>query len=72
MAMNLDNVLNNNIISNDFSDVVEYHTDNRKYKEGIFNKLRKNAKFICINSMNDSYKKPFINFMSDKLGKCKL
>lgn len=71
-AINIDNVLHDNIISTDFSDVIEYHTNNREYKDGVFNKLKKNVKFICINSMNDSYRNPFIDFMADKLGRCKL
>ena len=55
-AMNIDNILNNNIIVNNSTDVYVKHFTYCKYKQNIFdNVLKKHPKFVCLNAMNYTF-----------------
>lgn len=55
-AMNIDNILNNNIIINNSTDVYVKYFDYCNYKENIFDDvLKKRPKFVCLNSMNYTF-----------------
>lgn len=55
-AMNIDNILNNNIIVNHSRDVYVKHFEHVKYKHNIFDDVfKKRPKFVCLNSMNYAF-----------------
>ena len=63
-AINIDNLFNENIIIKDYKDIMELHLGNKNYNKEIFNSiLKKKPKFLCLNSMNQTYLKPFQEFM---------
>ena len=63
--INLDNILHNNIIISYGKDVIEKHLGNTKGNINIFNDaLQKLPKFVCFNSMNQSFKGIFPNVMN--------
>jgi len=67
-VMNIDNILNKDIIIHNYDDVLELPFENKKYKNNAFDKiLEKRPKFLCLNNMDLSYKKPFIEFMENNL-----
>jgi len=67
-AINLDCLLNENIILNDYKDVLEIHYGNTAYLPCAFDIIKqKRPKFLCMNSMPSSYKIPFEEFMKKNL-----
>jgi hypothetical protein len=63
--LNVDNILYNNIIINDSNDVIEKHFGNKKASPFLFNDvLKKRPKFVCFNSMDQSFKKVFPQIMN--------
>ena len=59
-CVNVDNILNNNIILNQYNDVIVYHLGNKEYREEIFLRIyNKKPKFLCLNDMNNNFKEPF-------------
>ena len=58
-AINIDMILNGAIITQDKTDVLEYHFGqtnyDEKYKNRFDSSLIKRAKFVCYNTMNDTY-----------------
>lgn len=63
--LNVDNILNNNIIINNSKDVIEKHFGNKKARPFSFNDvLKKRPKFVCFNSMDQSFKKVFPQIMN--------
>ncbi len=64
-AINIDNILNDNIIINNSPNIYEAFFDDENYKEGVFDDLLKiRPKFVCLNSMNHTYKNEFIKLMN--------
>jgi len=64
-AINIDNILNDNIVINNSSHIYEAFFDNENYKEGVFDVLlKKRPKFVCLNSMNYTYKNEFFKLMN--------
>ena len=64
-AINIDNMLNNNIIIKNKQYVYEGYFDNKNYKEGVFdNVLKMRPKFVCLNSMNNTYRDDFFKFIN--------
>ncbi len=64
-AINIDNILNDNIIINNSPNIYEGFFDDENYKEGVFDDLLKiRPKFVCLNSMNHTYKNEFIKLMN--------
>ena len=59
-CVNIDNILNNNIILNQYNDVIVYHLGNKEYREEMFLKIyHKKPKFLCLNDMSYNFKEPF-------------
>jgi len=59
-CINIDNILNNNIILNQYNDVIVYHLGNKEYREDMFLRIyKKKPKFLCLNDMNYNFKEPF-------------
>jgi len=59
-CINIDNILNNNIILNQYDDVIVYHLGNKEYREDMFLRIyKKKPKFLCLNDMNYNFKEPF-------------
>lgn len=59
-CINIDNILNNNIILNQYNDVLVYHLGNKEYREDMFVKIyEKKPKFLCLNDMGPNFKEPF-------------
>ena len=63
--LNVDNIQHNNIIINYSNDVIEKHLGNKKGDKTLFNDvLEKRPKFVCFNSMNQSFKEIFPQVMN--------
>jgi hypothetical protein len=63
--LNIDNILHNNIIISYGKDVIEKHFGNKKGNNNLFTDiLQKRPKFVCLNSMNQSFKKIFPQVMN--------
>lgn len=63
-AMNIDNILNNNIIINNSTGVYVKHFTYCNYKENIFDDvLKKHPKFVCLNSMDYTFDDGFKKLM---------
>ena len=59
-CINVDNILNNNIILNQYNDVIVYHLGNKEYREDMFLRIyHKKPKFLCLNDMSYKFKEPF-------------
>jgi hypothetical protein len=59
-CVNVDNILNNNIILNQYNDVIVYHLGNKEYREDMFVRIyQKKPKFLCLNDMSYNFKEPF-------------
>ena len=59
-CINIDNILNNNIILNQYNDVLVYHLGNKEYREDMFLRIyKKKPKFLCLNDMSYNFKEPF-------------
>jgi hypothetical protein len=59
-SINIDNILNNNIILNQYNDVLVYHLGNKEYREDMFVRIyQKKPKFLCLNDMSYNFKEPF-------------
>jgi hypothetical protein len=59
-CINIDNILNDNIILNQYNDVLVYHLGNKEYREDMFVKIyEKKPKFLCLNDMGHNFKEPF-------------
>jgi ribosome-associated toxin RatA of RatAB toxin-antitoxin module len=66
--LNVDNILHNNIIINYGNDVIEKHFGNKIGDKTLFNDiLQKRPKFICLNSMNQSFSEIFPQIMNEIL-----
>ena len=66
--LNVDNIQHNNIIINYSNDVIEKHLGNKKGDKTLFNDvLEKRPKFVCFNSMNQSFKSIFPQIMNQIL-----
>jgi len=63
--INIDNILHNNIIINNSKDFLEIHLRDKNATQFIFNDvLRIRPKFICLNSMNSTFKDIFPQFIN--------
>jgi hypothetical protein len=63
--MNIDNILHKNIIINFGKDVLEKHCGNKIGNLNYFNDILKlRPKFVCFNSMNESFKEIFPQVMN--------
>jgi len=63
-ALNIDNVLNENIILNKCKDTLFIGLLNINYSDDIFLKIiHKRPKFMCLNDMNETFQIPFQNLM---------
>lgn len=59
-CVNIDNILNDNIILNNYDDVLVYHLGNKEYREDMFVRIyKKKPKFLCLNDMSYNFKEPF-------------
>jgi hypothetical protein len=66
--LNVDNILHNNIIINYGKDVMEKHFANKKGNQLLFNDiLQIRPKFVCFNSMNNSFREIFPRIMKEIL-----
>ena len=66
--LNVDNILHNNIILNYGKDVIEKKLGNKKGNQILFNDvLQIRPKFVCFNSMNNSFKEIFPRIMNEIL-----
>lgn len=66
--LNVDNILHKNIILNYRNDVIEKKLGNKKGNYLLFNDiLQKRPKFVCLNSMNQSFKEIFPKVMNQLL-----
>jgi hypothetical protein len=66
--LNVDNILHNNIILNYGKDVIEKKFGNSKGSRLLFNDvLQIRPKFVCFNSMNQSFKEVFSQVMNEIL-----
>jgi hypothetical protein len=64
--LNVDNILHNNIIINYGKDVIEKKFGNKKGSILLFNDIVKiRPKFVCFNSMNQSFKEVFPQVMNE-------
>jgi hypothetical protein len=64
-CVNIDNILNNNIILNQYNDVIVYHLGNKEYREDMFLRIYyKRPKFLCLNDMRYNFKEPFERLMA--------
>jgi len=64
--LNIDNILHENIIINFGTDVMEKHCGNKNGDLNYFKDiLQKRPKFICLNSMNKSFKEVFPQVMKE-------
>jgi hypothetical protein len=64
-AINIDTILNNNVVINYSPHIYEGFFDDENYKEGVFDVLlKKRPKFVCLNSMNYTYKNDFYTLMN--------
>lgn len=64
--LNVDNILHNNIILNYGRDVIEKTLGNKKGDKILFNDvLQRRPKFVCFNSMNQSFKEIFPKVMNE-------
>ena len=62
-CINIDNILFQNIIIQKCNDMLHIGCE-QEYHDGIFLKvIQKRPKFLCINDMSESYKKPFERLM---------
>jgi len=60
-----DNILYNNIILNQYNDVIVYHLGNKEYREDMFLRIYyKRPKFLCLNDMRYNFKEPFETLMA--------
>jgi len=63
----IDNHIHKNKLSKNFKDVIELHFE-KNYYNGVFDDIYiKKYKFVCLNSMNFSYRDPFYKLMEYKL-----
>ena len=63
-AVNTDNLIHKNIIINDYREVIELHLGNKNYNPKYFDLLTTSKpKFLCLNSMNITFKEPLKNLM---------
>ena len=63
----IDNHIHKNKLSKNFKDVIELHFE-KDYYEGAFDEIyMKKYKFVCLNSMNFSYRDHFYKLMEYKL-----
>ena len=66
--LNVDNILHNNIIMNYGKDVIEKKFGNRKGNQILFDDvLQIRPKFVCFNSMNNSFREIFPRIMKEIL-----
>ena len=66
--LNVDNILHNNIILNYGKDVIEKKFGNKEGDKTLFNDvLQIRPKFVCFNSMNQSFKEIFPQVMNEIL-----
>ena len=64
LALNIDHYTHNNIISNDFTNIIELHLGSKTCTDNFFNQFKdRQLKFVCFNSMDQSYKTQFKAFM---------
>ena len=64
--LNIDNIIHNNIIINCAKDVIEKKFGNNKGSILLFNDVVKiRPKFVCFNSMNQSFKKIYTQIMNE-------
>jgi len=65
LALNIDHYTHNNIISNDFTNIIELHLGSKTCTDNFFNQFkdRQQLKFVCFNSMDKSYETHFKVFM---------
>lgn len=67
-ALNIENLINRNIIIRNPDDILEFHLGNRDYDQKYFDLImQRKPKFLCLNSMNDTFKEPLKKFMDNNL-----
>ena len=69
LAINMDNILRNNNVLNTRENFLEYHFGNCDYSPELKSKfsVSQHIKFACFNSMNESFKVPFCEYINQYL-----
>lgn len=58
--MNIDNIIHENIILEEYDDVIVGYFQNKQPNDKIFQTIyEKKPKFLCLNDMGHNFKEPF-------------